>query len=324
MKIGILGAGKIGPKFAKDALTIPGVEIAAIGSRSLDRAKAMAEQLGAKMAFGSYEEMIESAEVDLMYIATPHTSHAYLAKACINQGIPVLVEKAFALNFAEAKEMVDLARSKKVFLMEAMWSRFMPSIIQAKKWLDDGKIGSLCSIHADFGFRAKFDPNARLFNPDLGGGSLLDIGIYPVFLALLLNGKPDSIQAAAIIGETGVDEEVGMLFKYPNALAHLQCSFRSTTPCEAKIIGTEGTIFIHSRWHHSSKIHISYLDDRADEVWASADDWIGYRYEAAHVKSCLEAGLNESPLWNLDDSLLLMSTLDEVRRTIGVIYPQDC
>lgn len=321
MKIGILGAGKIGPKFAKEAVTIPGVVIHAIGSRAQERADRMALELGAIQAFGTYEAFIESAEVDLVYIATPHVDHARLTIACLEKGLPVLVEKAFALNFAEATKMVLVAREKKVFLMEAMWSRFMPSLIKAKEWLEQGRIGNLCSIQADFGFPATFNPASRLFDPRLAGGALLDIGIYPVFLALLLGGKPTEIEATALFGETGVDEEVGILFKYPGFLANLQASLRSKTPCEARLFGSEGTITIHSRWHHSQQISLSFNDDRADETWQSPDAWTGYRYEAKHVLECLRAGKTESPLWSLDDSLELMSVLDQIRETIGLRYP---
>ncbi|MBR9922131.1 MAG: Gfo/Idh/MocA family oxidoreductase [Bacteroidetes bacterium] len=320
MKIGILGAGKIGPKLAQDALTIPGVSIGAVGSRSLERAEKMALELGADQAFGSYESLLEEADVDLIYVATPHTSHAELTIAGLDRGIPVLCEKAFAMNFAEAEKMVKKARENQVFLMEAMWSRFMPSLLKAKEWLDNGFIGDLCHIKADFGFRPNYDPNSRLFDLKKGGGSLLDIGLYPVFLALFLSGKPESIDAQAILGKTGVDEELSMLFKYADHLASLQSSFRSVTPCKAQIIGSEGTINIHSRWHHSKKITLSYNDDRPDLIWESDAPWTGYRYEVLHVKECLETGKKESPLWSLDNSLEFMQTLDRIREKINLNY----
>lgn len=320
---GIIGPGKIAHKFAKDLDKLPNARLHAVASRSEERARAFALQYGAPYAYGSYEEITACPDLDVVYIATPHTGHCGDTLMCLQAGIPVLCEKPLAINSAQVKEMVDAARAGETFLMEAIWTRFTPSTVKALELIGHGAIGDVLSVKADFGFRPAFNPEGRLFNPALGGGSLLDIGIYPVFLALLALGRPAEIEALAYIGPTGVDEEVGMLFKYKGGqLAHLHSTIRSFTKTEAFIYGERGAIHLHTRWHEPTTLSL-ILEDRRPQDFRFDYHTNGYSYEAEEVMHCLDHGLKESPLLPLSFSQGLMATLDAVREKIGLRYPED-
>ncbi|MCB0580131.1 MAG: Gfo/Idh/MocA family oxidoreductase [Phaeodactylibacter sp.] len=320
---GIIGLGKIAHKFAQDLDTLPNARLQAVASRSEERAREFALQYGAPHAFGSYEEITACPGLDVVYIATPHPGHRDNTVMCLNAGIPVLCEKPFAMNSRQVREMVAAARASDTFLMEAIWTRFNPSTAKALELIGHGMIGDVLSVKADFGFRPLFDPDSRLFNHALGGGSLLDIGIYPVFLALLLLGKPAGIQAMAHIGATGVDEEVGMLFQYQNGqMAHLHASLRAFTKTEAFIYGERGAIHLHTRWHEPTSLSL-ILEDRRPQDYRFEYTTNGYSYEAEEVMHCLEHGLKESPLLPLSFSQDLMEVLDRVREIIGLQYPED-
>ncbi|MCB0615938.1 MAG: Gfo/Idh/MocA family oxidoreductase [Phaeodactylibacter sp.] len=320
---GIIGPGKIAHKFAQDLDKLPNARLHAVASRSEERARAFALQYGAPHAFGTYEAITSCPGLDVVYIATPHPGHRDNAIMCLNAGIPVLCEKAFAMNSRQVQEMVDAARANDTFLMEALWTRFTPSTTKALELIGHGRIGDVLSVKADFGFRAAYDPNSRLFDLALGGGSLLDIGIYPVFLALLILGKPAEIQAVAHIGATGVDEELGMLFKYEGGqLAHLHSTLRAFTKTEAYIYGERGAIHLHTRWHEPTTLSL-ILEDRRPQDYRFDYHTNGYSYEAEEVMHCLEHGLKESPLLPLSFSQDLMAVLDGVRGKIGLEYEED-
>ena len=320
---GIIGPGKIAHQFASDISKINGCKLHAVASRSIERAQAFAQQYNAPHAYDSYSDIVNCPELDAVYIATPHTSHFENTMLCLKAGIPVLCEKPFALNTAQARQMVEYAQANNVFLMEALWTRFLPSTLKVMELINAGTIGELVAVKADFGFKAPFNPESRLFNPDLGGGSLLDIGIYPVFLALLLLGKPQQIKAFANFGATGVDMDCGVLFKYDNQkLAHLHSTLLARTKTEAFIYGTEGTIHMHSRWHEPTSISLISLDGRPENFHFEWPD-NGYGFEAKEVMKCIEQGLQESPSRTLNDTLLLMETLDAIRAEIGLRYPGD-
>ncbi|MGB7784631.1 MAG: Gfo/Idh/MocA family oxidoreductase, partial [Salinimicrobium sp.] len=206
IKWGIIGPGQIARKFARSLQEVDDAQLYAVASRTLERAEAFAEETGAAKAFGSYEEMLMDAEVDVVYIATPHVFHKEHTLLSLKHGKPVLCEKPFAINRAQVKEMISNAKEKRVFLMEAMWTPFLPHIIYLREVLSSGKYGKVKRLTADFGFAAAFDKNGRLFKKSLGGGSLLDIGIYPIFLALHTLGKPEKISAKAQMSSTNVDE----------------------------------------------------------------------------------------------------------------------
>jgi predicted dehydrogenase len=317
---GIIAPGRIAHKFAQDLQHVPGAKLLAVASRSLERAQAFAAQYDAPYAYGSYEAILECPDLDAVYIASPHTGHHAQTLMCLNAGIAVLCEKPFAMNSAQVQEMVDLARSKQVFLMEALWSRFMPTILKTKALIDEGAIGKLVGIKADFGFKAPFNPEARTFNKELGGGALLDIGIYPLFLSYLVLGMPTQIAASAVFGTTSVDESTGMSLQYADGtFAFLDCTFMAKTPCEGLVYGEKGFIKIHSRWHESKTVTLE-LYDGTTQTFDFDRPTFGYDYEAAHVAECLQQNLTESPVWTLNDSLNLMALLDQVRQKIGLMY----
>jgi len=317
---GILGPGRIAHKFAQDLQTVPDAQLYAVASTDQQRAEAFAGQYGAPHALDSYEGLLTLPDLDVVYVATPHVKHYENVMMLLNGGIPVLGEKPFAMNSQQVQTMVDTARSKSVFLMEALWSRFMPVLLRAKQLADDGAIGTVTGVRADFGFAAPFTPDGRLYNKALGGGSLLDIGIYPLFWSYLMLGMPASIKASATFGTTGVDEQCGMVLTYPNGeLALLDSTLRTKTPCEAFIHGTEGQIRVHGRWHETEGLTL-VRNGHEPETFTATRSTFGYEYEAQHVMQCLRDGRTESPLWSLTDSLNLMSLLDSVRAEAGIVY----
>ena len=317
---GILGPGHIAHKFAQDLLTLPDVQLQAVASTDQQRADDFARQYGAPHAFGTYEGLLTVPDIDVVYVATRHILHHNNVLMLLNAGIPVLGEKPFAMDGTQVRAMVDLARSKSVFLMEALWSRFMPVVQRAKQLVADGAIGTVTGVRADFGFAAPFVPDGRLFNKALGGGSLLDIGIYPLFWSYLFLGMPKTIKATAVFGQTGVDEQCGMVMTYPNGeLAVLDSTLRARTPCEAFVYGTKGLIRVASRWHETQSLTLE-RDGQQPEVMPMPRTTFGYDYEAAHVMQCLAEGRSESPVWSLDDSVNLMSLLDAVRAETGIVY----
>ena len=323
---GIIGPGKIAHSFAQDIARLDNARVSAVASRSQERAEAFARQYAAPYAYGSYEALLDCPELDAVYIATPHSHHYTYTILCLNAGMPVLCEKAFALNSQQAQEMVDTARQKGVFLMEAMWTRFLPTTLKILELIQSDAIGRVQSVKADFGFKAFFDPEGRLFNPDLAGGALLDIGLYPVFLAYLILGSPEHLHAAARIGNTGVDEEIGMLLQYKDGngqttgMAHLHATLRAHTKTEAFLYGEKGTIHWHTRWHEPSNFSVIGEDGRPHNHYF---EWQGngYSYEAQEVMRCVAAGKTESDVWPLGRSLGLMQILDRVRAEIGLQYP---
>ena len=322
---GIIGPGRIAHKFASDLRTLPNARVHAVASTSTERARDFAGEYGAPHAFGSYVELMDCPGLDVVYIATPHALHCENALLCLEHGIPVLCEKPFAMNLTEARQMVHAAHRHRVFLMEALWTRFIPSMSHALELIAEGKIGEVHTVKSDFGFIMPFDPQSRLFNKALGGGSLLDIGIYPALLNLLIFGKPapEDIQAVATFAASDVDDSCAFTFQYPGkrlALAH--CTLRANTPVEATIYGSEGAIYLHPRWHHSKQLTISRYNDREEEkriVDMPYEGW-GYAFEAAHVMDCLEKEMLESDLLPLDFTLDLVETLDAIREKIGLEY----
>ena len=321
---GILGLGKIARKFAEDLRLIPGARLHAVASRSKKRAKAFAKEFEASFYYGSYEELVRTPELHAVYIATEHPYHCENTLLCLEHKLPVLCEKPFAMNRYEVRRMVETARREQTLLMEALWTRFLPSFRKTLKLIKKGAIGEVISVKADFGFKAPVDPERRLYNHALGGGALLDIGIYPVFLALLVLGKPRQMKALARIGPTGVDEEIGITFRYGSGkMAHLHASFLATTRCEAYIYGTEGSITIHPRWHHSEAVTLERYDHPEPKEYSLPLEGIGYRYEAEHFMECLERDWIDSPLMPHSFSLQLMEVLDAIREEAGVRYLQD-
>ncbi len=317
---GIVGPGKIAHKFAKDvAITSDGV-LSAVASRSLDRAQTFASEYQIPNVFDSYKALFKSAEVDVVYIATPHNLHKSLALEAMQHGKHVLCEKPLGVNTKEVKELISAAKVNRVFLMEGLWSRFNPSIQKVKKWVDEGKIGHVSYLRADFGFYAlDRDETSRLLNSQLASGSLLDIGIYPIFLSYLFLGKPSDIKTFANFHPNGTEIQTSILFKYPNALSVLYSGLTSTAKMEAEISGSEGELLLHPRWHETHSFSLKKQGDI--ETFAMPMKGGGLYHEIEEVHNCLKANKLESELWSHKNSLDLAELLDEVRRQVGVIFP---
>lgn len=321
VKWGIMGTGWIAEQFTGDLVhTVSGVGYAA-GSRTLESAERFADKFGLAKAYGSYEELVSDPDVDAIYVATPHPLHREHVLMALAAGKAVLCEKPIAVNSRELAEMIDAARSRELFLMEAMWTRFLPVISQVRAWLKEGKIGEVRMLKADFGFRTDWNPEGRLLNPQLGGGALLDVGIYPVSLASMLFGSaPQSVHSTASIGETGVDEQFSVLLDFgAGRTASLNGAVRLNLNDDAWIFGTEGMIhipsFINAReatLRVAGQEDIKVTDDRESR---------GYAFEAEEVGRCLLTGEKESPLIPLDESLRIMKLLDEIRDQWGLKYP---
>ncbi|MGX6603722.1 Gfo/Idh/MocA family protein [Micromonosporaceae bacterium Da 78-11] len=317
---GILGPGGIASTFAKDLPLVPGAELAAVGSRSKDSAVAFAEQHGFARAHGSYAELAADDEVDVIYVATPHAFHLDAALACIEAGKAVLVEKPITLDLATAAQLVQAARTNGVFLMEAMWMRFIPAIRKIAELVEGGAIGWVSSIHADFGLHGPFPAEHRLRDPKLGGGALLDLGVYPINLVHLLMGTPTDVRSWAHLTPEGVDENTGVLFGYQaGAIAALTCSINGESRNAASITGTEGRIEIPPGFFHPTMFTIT-RPGRETETVELGYEGSGYHFEAAEVQRCLFAGELESPLMPHSATLEIMSLLDTIRDEIGIVY----
>ncbi len=323
---GILGCGKIARKFASDLKFVKNAELTAVGARELSTAENFAKEFPAKYKHGSYDALVKNEEVDVIYIATPHGLHHEHALLCLRNKKAVLCEKAFALNYGQAKEMIDEARHQKVFLMEAFWTKFLPHYNLAKQLIAENKIGKIQSITSTFGFIPTPPIAPRIYDPALGGGSLLDIGLYTIFLALDLLGKPDEINAVMTPSTHGTDSQCSMIFTYNNgALAQLFSTFTSNLDTFADIAGDKGRIRLTNRFYAPSATveFYSSTPDSRQVFPAEAAKGFGYEYEAQHVTNCLLQGLTESPVLKFADTLLMMETLDRVRKKAGIKYSAD-
>jgi Predicted dehydrogenases and related proteins len=321
IKWGILGAGWIASQFARDLAHAENAEFTAVGSRSLDKAEDFAGKFGAKRAYGSYEELVNDAEVDIIYVATPHPSHRENVLQCLRAGKAVLCEKPFTVNAKEAEEIVQFAREKQIFLMEAMWTRFLPVIRKVREWIAEGRIGEVRLLKADFGFRTGFNPQGRLFDPALAGGALLDVGIYPLsFASMLFGSNPKQVLTTAQLGETGVDEECSILLSYDaGQTAMLNAAIRLNSGSDAYIIGTEGSIRIPSFFNAKSATLVAA--DGSEETFSDDRTTLGYVYEAEAAGQYLREGKLESDVIPLDETLQLMQVMDGIRQQWGLRYP---
>ncbi|MEV0117720.1 Gfo/Idh/MocA family oxidoreductase [Streptomyces sp. NPDC050844] len=321
---GILATGGIAASFTANLLDMPDAEVVAVASRSDASAKAFAERFGIPRAYGDWGALAEDADVDVVYVATPHSAHRAAAGLCLEAGRAVLCEKAFALNAREARELVTLARRRGLFLMEAMWMYCHPLVRRLKALVDDGAIGEVRTVQADFGLAGPFPPAHRLRDPAQGGGALLDLGVYPVSFAQLLLGEPSGVSARAALSDEGVDLQTGMLLSWESgAHAVLHCSINAGTPVTASVTGSRGRIDIPYGFFFPDRF-VLHRDGRDPEEFTAAPDdgpRDSLRHEAAEVMHRLRAGDTESPLVPLDGTLAVMRTLDAVRERIGVRYP---
>jgi len=325
IKWGILGTGRIAGIFAGDLQFAEGCELVAVGSRSQEGADKFGEKFNVKHRHASYEALVQNPGVDVIYIATPHSMHYENALLCINHNKAVLCEKAFAINTRQALEMINLAMEKKVFLMEALWTKFLPHFIKTQEMIQQGVLGDIRSVLANFGFKPVAPVNPRLFEPRLGGGTLMDIGIYNVFLATSILGKPDHINAVMTPASTGVDEQCSIVFRYKNgAMAQLFSTFQANLATDADICGSEGRVRLTSRFYEpSATIQYYKTWNEMETVPVREREGIGYQYEARHVNECLRQGLTESPIIPFAETIERMETLDKIRDIMGVRYPED-
>ena len=318
---GILATGSIAHKFADGLTGLDAAELVAVGSRSLDRAKEFAARHGDPRAYGSYEELVNDPEVDAIYVANPHNYHKDATILCLEHGKPVLCEKPFAVSVAETDAMIAAARANDVFLMEAMWTRFLPAWQQIRTWIDAGEIGDVRLVNATFAFRSGWNPDGRLLSPQLAGGGLLDVGIYVTSAAYWTMGRPPvEVVSKAHIGETGVDEQAAFVFKYEDgALAMLACGVRTHARHVALIYGTEGWIEVPHMFWNTTKAVLHKGD--AESVFEQPHLSNGYEYEAREVGQCIAAGAKESSVMPLSETRQIMQTLDTIRGQVGLVYP---
>lgn len=320
---GILGTGGIARKFARGLHSADGAELVAVGSRTEASAEAFGAEFAVPRRHASYEALAADPDVDIVYVATPHPAHRAAVLLCQSGGKAVLCEKPFTVNARDAAELIDNARAKRLFLMEAMWSRYLPAMIRFRELIAEGAIGEPHLLQADFGFRAGVDPAARLFNIELGGGALLDVGVYVVSLASMIFGAPQAAAGIGQTGETGVDELTAITLAYSGGgIAQLTCAIRTQTTVEATLFGTEGSLTIASPWYCPSHLTLARTGHEA-EVLDIPYAGNGYNYEAEEAGRCLREGLTESPTMPLDETLQIIQTLDRIRAPWPVRYPGD-
>ncbi|MDQ1922765.1 Gfo/Idh/MocA family protein [Massilia pseudoviolaceinigra] len=319
---GILGTGKIARAFATALRDTPGAVLAGVASRSLEGAQAFGAEFGALACYGSYQALADADDIDVVYIGTPHPMHVENAVMALHGGKGVLCEKPFTMNRREAEEIVALAREKKLFLMEAMWTRFMPALAEVRRIIASGEIGTVHQVTADFGFAGTQDPLHRLNNPELGGGGLLDLGIYPLSIAAALLGPVADVQAMALMGETGVDIQTGFTMKHEGGgMSVCSCSLRARTPAELTVSGSLGQVRMDTMFHRAQSVTVTTLDGARTIATPYLGN--GYVHEAMEVGRCLKEGLLESPGMPLDETLHLMGVLDTIRGQIGLRYSAD-
>lgn len=357
---GILGTGFISGQFAQGLQLLPDAELLAIGSRTQTSAQEFAQCFNVSRTYSRYEELVKDPDIDVVYIGTPQNRHKTDCLLCLEAGKAVVCEKPFTLNAPEAREVIELARAKRLFCMEAMWMRFMPLIQQVQTLIHRGEIGTPRLLTADFGVAMAFDPSSRFFNLELGGGALLDRGIYPLSLAFRLFGTPESVVSQATIGETGVDEQSAIVLKFPQGqLAVLSSSLRSYSANEAVIMGDRGKIIIHEPFYRPHRISVIKSPEpvtltggttnlkpslkqklkqhplvqrfkgllsplvRKSTTIVEPIAGNGFGYEAAEVMRCLRNGDLESQLMPLDETLRIMETMDLIRSQWNLKYPQE-
>ncbi len=318
VRFGIVGTGGIAEAFVHDLAAVPGARAVAVGSRSQASADRFGDENGVPRRHASYAALVEDPEVDVVYIATPHPLHAGNALAAIAAGKHVLVEKAFTMDAAQAAAVADAARAAGVFCMEAMWTRFLPHVVRVRELIAAGAIGEVRTVVADHGQYFAPDPRHRLYAPELGGGALLDLGIYPVSFASMVLGEPASVTAVADPAFTGVDGQTSAILRSADgAHALVTCTLWSATARRASIDGSEGMIDIDPVFYAptSFTLHRRGAEpERFDPVGGLDGPGKGLRYEAAEVVRCVREGLTESPAMPLDETVSIMRTLDEIRR----------
>jgi predicted dehydrogenase len=328
---GVLGAGGIANTVVPDIAATEGNVVVAVAARDGARAGIFAEKHGIERAYGGYDQLYADPDIDVIYIATTHGQHHEQALAALNAGKPVLVEKAFTLNARQAREVVALARERKLFCMEGMWMRLHPMVLEAKRLVQDGRIGKVTGVRADLSRLFPYNPEHRLYDPAAGGGALLDLGVYPAHFAWTFLGKPDSVHATGSLAPTGTDVTVAMQWGYQDGrVAQIFCSAAGPSPYTALITGTKGWIRLETRIHRATALTVATCSGEiegealTEEVIAhELEPGNGFGHEITEVARCLREGLTESPFVPLNDTVDLLATLDEARAQLGVRYSAD-
>ncbi|UCH24955.1 MAG: Gfo/Idh/MocA family oxidoreductase [Trueperaceae bacterium] len=332
---GTLSTGYIANLFAEGLSAVADADLVAVGSRNRETADAFGDKWDVPHRHGSYEALANDPDVDVIYVASPHPYHYEHTLLCLNAGKHVLVEKPFAMNARQAKEMIDLAQAKGLFLMEAMWTRFLPAMVQTRRWIADGEIGDVELVRANLSFMAAYNAAGRLFAPELGGGALLDVGIYPISFAYMILGSPQTVSSTAYLGETGTDDRSTYTFGYPGGkTALLSSAVRLSVPVEAEVIGTKGYIKLHQPWINPRTVTLARMSQSEASLIFDGNLYDtqtvhvptqgnGYNYEAVEVGACIRAGKQESDLMSLSESLDIMETMDLIRAQWGLTYPNE-
>jgi predicted dehydrogenase len=320
---GVVGPGRIAEKVVEDFAVVDGARVVAVASRSLERAQDFATRHGIERAHGSYADVLADPGVDVLYVATPHPQHHAIALGALRAGKALLVEKAFTATVAGAREVVEASRETGVFAMEAMWTRFQPAVVRMRELIADGAIGEVRSVQADLGVQREFDPTDRLFALELGGGALLDLGVYVVSWAQMLLGAPDTVTAAGSRFPTGVDAEAALLLGWADGRsATLTTSLRNALPGQARVFGTAGWIDVLPRFHHPQTIVLHRADADPEEITVPQLG-AGYAHELIEVTECLRAGRSESAVMPLADTLVVQQVLEEAAGQLGVTFAED-
>ena len=321
---GVIGPGRIAGVFAEGLRELPDARLVAVGSRTQANADTFGAKYHVPRRYDSYAAVAADPEVDAVYIATPHALHAENTIMCLEAGKAVLCEKPIAINARQAAQMVETARARRVLLMEAMWTRFLPIMVRVRELLAQGAIGEVRMVTSDFGFRTGVNPTGRLFDPALGGGGLLDVGVYPISLASMVFGaEPERIATLADIGETGVDEQAAAVMGYgAGRIAIIWTAVRTSTPHETTILGTDGMIRIHRPSWCPTRMTLA-RSGQPDEDIELPFPGNGYQFEAAEIARCLREGRLESDVMPLDETLAIMRTMDRIRSEWGLKYPME-
>ena len=323
VRLGILGTGNMAHEFARGLQHAGNVELTAVGSRSQESAERFAREFAVPKPYSEYAALADDPELDIVYISTPHSCHAENSLMCLDAGKAVICEKPFAINAAEASLMIEKARAKGLFLMEAMWSRYLPSIIKLNELLAGNTIGNVQLMIAGGAFMPAFDPDAYLFRPDLGGGVLLDAGVYLVSMASMVFGSPGRILAAGGFAECGVDDHDAILLQHDSgAIASLYVSLRASSSPDITLLGDRGKIYVHAPVFAPPKLTVS-ITGTEDEVLCLPFAGNGYQFQAIEAAKCIMAGETESSCMPLDETLAIMQTMDEIRRQFGLKYPME-
>jgi predicted dehydrogenase len=324
LRWGILGTGNIAATFVRDIQLLPQAEVVAVGSRSEMSAEAFGDRFDIPARHGSYESLVADRDVEAIYVSTPHSGHYAASRLALNAGKAVLCEKVFTINQAEAADLVALARAKQLFLMEGMWTRFLPHVVRIREFLKSEVLGDITTVTADHGQHLPFDPEHRMFAPGLGGGALLDLGVYPISFASHVLGPPSEIVAVSDATSTGVDAQTSVLLRHASGShAVLTATLRAKSSNRATIVGTNGRIEIDDTWYAPTTFTYTRRVGGVPERYLEPRIGHGIRYQAIEVWRCIRDGLTESPIMPLDESISIMATLDAVRQQIGLQYPSE-